>query len=264
MPKQPAKPRTAQAPPRTRSPCPSRALCRDHAFSSCAKANSLTNRESDQRGCFRARRLREAGWRAASRSRQETRTDSPPLSGPELDPSPSIGFDFACYAHASFDGRTTKEDATMNDPVRCVDRNLGDGRIGAEGSCKSQAGDNEARWCGPDSFMKKCQTDATSACESQLRKKTRRRSKTSFTKKCVSDASALTGSRELRRRSTARGPAYREIGDRLIEGPIPLTADRSGVSFAHNFRCHVFHAQVFRRAKFRSHVSESPVFQATV
>jgi hypothetical protein len=71
----------------------------------------------------------------------------------------------------------------------CVIAIWATGALGAEGSCKSQAGDKKLAGAALSSFMKKCQTDATSACESSAaEKKLAGAAKTSFTKKCVSDA----------------------------------------------------------------------------
>ncbi|MBV9738698.1 MAG: hypothetical protein JO216_14915 [Hyphomicrobiales bacterium] len=59
----------------------------------------------------------------------------------------------------------------------------------AETSCKSQADDKKLAGAALNSFMKKCQTDATKTCEtSAAEKKLAGAAKTSFTKKCVSDA----------------------------------------------------------------------------
>jgi hypothetical protein len=56
-------------------------------------------------------------------------------------------------------------------------------------TCKAQATDKKLAGAALNSFMKKCQTDATAACDSAAAdKKLAGAAKTSFTKKCVSDA----------------------------------------------------------------------------
>ena len=56
-------------------------------------------------------------------------------------------------------------------------------------SCKVEAGSKKLAGAAMTSFMKKCQTDATAACDkSAAEKKLSGAAKTSFTKKCVGDA----------------------------------------------------------------------------
>jgi hypothetical protein len=56
-------------------------------------------------------------------------------------------------------------------------------------SCKAQATDKKLAGAALTSFMKKCETDATTACDtSAADKKLYGAAKTSFTKKCVTDA----------------------------------------------------------------------------
>lgn len=56
-------------------------------------------------------------------------------------------------------------------------------------SCKAQATDKKLAGAALNSFMKKCETDATTACDtSAADRKLSGAAKTSFTKKCVSDA----------------------------------------------------------------------------
>jgi hypothetical protein len=60
---------------------------------------------------------------------------------------------------------------------------------GAPGSCKAQVADKKLAGAALNSFMKKCETDATKACGVQAgERKLAGAAKTSFTKKCVSDA----------------------------------------------------------------------------
>ena len=56
-------------------------------------------------------------------------------------------------------------------------------------SCKVEAGSKKLAGAAMTSFMKKCETDATAACDkAAVEKKLAGAAKTSFTKKCVSDA----------------------------------------------------------------------------
>jgi hypothetical protein len=56
-------------------------------------------------------------------------------------------------------------------------------------SCKAQATEKKLAGAALNSFMKKCQSDATKSCDaSAASKKLAGAAKTSFTKKCVSDA----------------------------------------------------------------------------
>lgn len=56
-------------------------------------------------------------------------------------------------------------------------------------TCKSQAAEKKLAGAAMNSFMKKCQTDATTSCNSQAdSKKLAGAARTSFTKKCVTDA----------------------------------------------------------------------------
>jgi hypothetical protein len=56
-------------------------------------------------------------------------------------------------------------------------------------SCKSQAGDKKLAGAAMNSFMKKCETDATTSCTKQADdRKLAGAARTSFTKKCVTDA----------------------------------------------------------------------------
>jgi len=59
----------------------------------------------------------------------------------------------------------------------------------APASCKDQATTKKLAGAALNSFMKKCQTDATASCDTTAAdKKLAGAAKTSFTKKCVSDA----------------------------------------------------------------------------
>ena len=60
----------------------------------------------------------------------------------------------------------------------------------AEGpSCKAQAAEKKLAGAAKTSFMKKCETDATTACNtSAADKKLAGAAKTSFTKKCVTES----------------------------------------------------------------------------
>ena len=56
-------------------------------------------------------------------------------------------------------------------------------------SCKVQASDKKLAGAAMNSFMKKCDTDATAACDKQAAdKKLSGAAKNSFTKKCHTDA----------------------------------------------------------------------------
>ena len=56
-------------------------------------------------------------------------------------------------------------------------------------SCKVEAGSKKLAGAAMNSFMKKCEADATAACDkSAAEKKLAGAAKTSFTKKCVTDA----------------------------------------------------------------------------
>jgi len=56
-------------------------------------------------------------------------------------------------------------------------------------SCKVTSAEKKLAGAAQTSFMKKCETDATAACDKQAAdKKLAGAAKTSFTKKCVSDA----------------------------------------------------------------------------
>jgi hypothetical protein len=62
---------------------------------------------------------------------------------------------------------------------------------GAMGSCDAKAAGKKLSGAAKTSFVKKCETDATTACDAQAaEKKLAGAAKTSFTKKCVADASA--------------------------------------------------------------------------
>ncbi|TXL70847.1 hypothetical protein FHP25_32520 [Vineibacter terrae] len=59
----------------------------------------------------------------------------------------------------------------------------------APATCKAQAADKKLAGAALNSFMKKCQDDASKACDaSAADKKLAGAAKTSFTKKCVTDA----------------------------------------------------------------------------
>lgn len=59
----------------------------------------------------------------------------------------------------------------------------------ANPSCTAQATEKKLAGAAKNSFMKKCETDATAACEAAAaEKKLAGAAKTSFTKKCVADA----------------------------------------------------------------------------
>jgi hypothetical protein len=63
------------------------------------------------------------------------------------------------------------------------------GAFAQDTTCKSQAADKKLAGAALNSFMKKCQRDATSTCSaSAAEKKLAGAAKNSFTKKCVSDA----------------------------------------------------------------------------
>ena len=56
-------------------------------------------------------------------------------------------------------------------------------------SCKTQATDKKFSGAALTSFMKKCETDASTACDSAAaERKLAGAAKTSFTKKCVTDS----------------------------------------------------------------------------
>ena len=56
-------------------------------------------------------------------------------------------------------------------------------------SCKVEAGSKKLAGAAMNSFMKKCETDATATCDKAAsEKKLAGAAKTSFAKKCVSDA----------------------------------------------------------------------------
>jgi psiF repeat len=56
-------------------------------------------------------------------------------------------------------------------------------------SCASEATDKKLAGAAKNSFMKKCETDATAACDAAATdKKLSGAAKTSFTKKCVTDS----------------------------------------------------------------------------
>ena len=56
-------------------------------------------------------------------------------------------------------------------------------------TCKGQATEKKLAGAALNSFMKKCETDATAGCDKQAaEKKLAGAAKTSFTKKCVTDA----------------------------------------------------------------------------
>jgi hypothetical protein len=56
-------------------------------------------------------------------------------------------------------------------------------------SCKAQATEKKLAGAALNSFMKKCQADATASCNKQAEeKKLAGAAKNSFTKKCVTDA----------------------------------------------------------------------------
>ena len=59
----------------------------------------------------------------------------------------------------------------------------------AQTSCNVQSTEKKLAGAAKNSFMKKCETDATAGCDKQAaEKKLAGAAKTSFTKKCVSDA----------------------------------------------------------------------------
>jgi hypothetical protein len=59
----------------------------------------------------------------------------------------------------------------------------------ADATCKQQATDKKLAGAALTSFLKKCETDATTACQKQSAdKKLAGAAKTSFEKKCVGDA----------------------------------------------------------------------------
>lgn len=63
----------------------------------------------------------------------------------------------------------------------------------ASGNCKAQATEKKLAGAALNSFMKKCQTDASKACDTQAAdKKLAGAAKSSFTKKCVNDAVGST------------------------------------------------------------------------
>ena len=58
----------------------------------------------------------------------------------------------------------------------------------ADGTCSTQSADKKLAGAAKNSFMKKCQTDATKGCEAQAKdKKLNGAAKNSFVKKCVTD-----------------------------------------------------------------------------
>jgi len=60
-------------------------------------------------------------------------------------------------------------------------------------SCKAQASDRKLAGAAMNSFMKRCEADATKACATQASdRKLAGAAKASFTKKCVSDAVGAT------------------------------------------------------------------------
>jgi len=60
-------------------------------------------------------------------------------------------------------------------------------------SCKTQASDKKLAGAAMNSFLKKCEADATKACGVQATdRKLAGAAKASFTKKCVSDAVGAT------------------------------------------------------------------------
>jgi len=66
---------------------------------------------------------------------------------------------------------------------------LASGAFAQDPSCKAQAAEKKLAGAAKASFLKKCETDATSACNTQAaEKKLAGAAKASFTKKCVSDA----------------------------------------------------------------------------
>jgi hypothetical protein len=65
----------------------------------------------------------------------------------------------------------------------------GCGLAHADGTCKANATDKKLAGAALNSFMTKCQKDATATCDAAAKdKKLAGAAKTSFTKKCVSDA----------------------------------------------------------------------------
>ncbi len=69
------------------------------------------------------------------------------------------------------------------------------GAFAANATCEAQAADKKLAGAAKDSFVKKCEKDATAAvqktCDAQAaEKKLAGAAKTSFTKKCVADAAA--------------------------------------------------------------------------
>jgi hypothetical protein len=60
---------------------------------------------------------------------------------------------------------------------------------GGGGSCAAMATEKKLAGAAKNSFMKKCESDATAACDAKAaEKKLAGAAKTSFTKKCVEDA----------------------------------------------------------------------------
>ena len=60
-------------------------------------------------------------------------------------------------------------------------------------SCKAQASDKKLAGAALNSFMKRCESDATKACATQASdRKLAGAAKASFTKKCVTDAVGAT------------------------------------------------------------------------
>ena len=65
----------------------------------------------------------------------------------------------------------------------------GGGAMADGGSCAAMAAEKKLAGAAKNSFVKKCESDATAACDAKAaEKKLAGAAKTSFTKKCVADA----------------------------------------------------------------------------
>jgi len=63
------------------------------------------------------------------------------------------------------------------------------GAMAGGGSCAAMAAEKKLAGAAKNSFVKKCESDATAACDAKAaEKKLAGAAKTSFTKKCVADA----------------------------------------------------------------------------
>jgi len=66
---------------------------------------------------------------------------------------------------------------------------MADGAMAGGGSCAAMAAEKKLAGAAKNSFVKKCESDATAACDAKAaEKKLAGAAKTSFTKKCVADA----------------------------------------------------------------------------